>query len=105
VKDVVFRADKPSTLTEIRSDSITAPLTPASPWLQGAFVACFHGLTCIQARLESMSILLCCGMDGNDGIMSANGRDWPNWLPHPLWIRRECPRCNSVKFKEAELRR
>jgi hypothetical protein len=21
-----------------------------------------------------------------------------------LWIRRECPRCNSVKFKPAELR-
>jgi len=21
-----------------------------------------------------------------------------------LWIRRKCPRCNSVKFKQAELR-
>ena len=36
--------------------------------------------------------------------MSNTGRDWPNWLPHPLWIHRRCPRCNSVKFKEAELR-
>ena len=29
---------------------------------------------------------------------------WPEWLPHLLWIRRECPRCNSVSFKPAELR-
>jgi hypothetical protein len=29
---------------------------------------------------------------------------WPDWLPHLLWIRRECPRCNSAKFKDAELR-
>ena len=31
-------------------------------------------------------------------------RNWPKWLPHVLWPRRECPCCNSVKFKQAELR-
>jgi hypothetical protein len=31
-------------------------------------------------------------------------RNWPEWLPHPLWIRRRCPRCNGDKFKQAELR-
>jgi len=36
--------------------------------------------------------------------MSTASRNWPDWLPHPLWIRRQCPRCNSVKFKQAELR-
>ena len=29
---------------------------------------------------------------------------WPDWLPRLIWIRLECPRCNSVKFKPAELR-
>jgi hypothetical protein len=28
--------------------------------------------------------------------------NWPNWLPHLLWIRHECPRCTSVEFKPAE---
>jgi len=41
---------------------------------------------------------------GRGRHMSSAGRNWPDWLPHPLWIRRECPRCNSVKFKPAELR-
>ena len=36
--------------------------------------------------------------------MSRDTLVWPEWLPHPLWIRRRCPRCNSVKFKAAELR-
>lgn len=36
--------------------------------------------------------------------MSATNQDWPNWLPHLLWIRRQCPRCASVKFKAAETR-
>ena len=36
--------------------------------------------------------------------MSNTSRNWPDWLPHPLWIRRKCPCCNSVKFKQAELR-
>ena len=36
--------------------------------------------------------------------MSNSSRNWPDWLPHPLWIRRKCPRCNSMKFKQAELR-
>ena len=31
-------------------------------------------------------------------------RNWPQWLPRLLWLHRKCPRCNSVKFKEAELR-
>jgi hypothetical protein len=29
--------------------------------------------------------------------------NWHNWLPHLLWIHRQRPRCNSVKFKPAEL--
>jgi len=36
--------------------------------------------------------------------MNFSTRHWPNWVPHLLWIRRECPCCNSVKFKAAELR-
>jgi hypothetical protein len=36
--------------------------------------------------------------------MNFSNRTWPAWLPHALWIRRECPRCNSLKFKQAELR-
>ncbi len=28
----------------------------------------------------------------------------PAWMPHLLFIKRKCPRCNSVKFKQAELR-
>ena len=36
--------------------------------------------------------------------MSNGKRNWPDWLPHLLCIRRECPRCNSIKFKPAELR-
>jgi hypothetical protein len=36
--------------------------------------------------------------------MSESSRDWPAWLPHLLWIQRKCPRCNSVKFKQAESR-
>jgi len=31
-------------------------------------------------------------------------RNWPDWLPHLLWIRRKCPRCNSDNFKQAEPR-
>lgn len=30
--------------------------------------------------------------------------DWPSWLPHLLLIPRACPKCNSRKFKPAELR-
>ena len=36
--------------------------------------------------------------------MPAECLNWPNWLPRLLWLRRECPRCHSVKFKPAELR-
>jgi hypothetical protein len=36
--------------------------------------------------------------------MWSSSRDWPEWLPHLLAIRRVCPRCNSRKFKPAELR-
>jgi hypothetical protein len=35
--------------------------------------------------------------------MSRSFWNWPDWLPHPLWIR-ACPRCDSMKFKPAELR-
>jgi hypothetical protein len=41
---------------------------------------------------------------GRDRHMSSPGRHWPDWLPHPLWIRRVCPRCESVRFKPAEAR-
>jgi len=36
--------------------------------------------------------------------MNFSNRTWPNWVPRLLWIRRECPWCNSLKFKQAELR-
>lgn len=36
--------------------------------------------------------------------MHTDSREWPNWVPRLLLIRRQCPRCNSVKFKPAELR-
>jgi hypothetical protein len=36
--------------------------------------------------------------------MSITKQDWPNWLPHMLWIHRQCPRCASVNFKPAEMR-
>jgi hypothetical protein len=36
--------------------------------------------------------------------MSNARKDWPDWLPHLLCFRRKCPRCNSVKFKQAEMR-
>jgi hypothetical protein len=35
--------------------------------------------------------------------MSGETITWPNWLPRVLWIRRVCPRCDSVKFKPGEL--
>ena len=36
--------------------------------------------------------------------MDSSNRTWPNWMPRVLVIRRACPVCNSVKFKQAELR-
>lgn len=36
--------------------------------------------------------------------MDNTSRNWPQWLPRMLWIHRKCPWCNSVKFKQAELR-
>ena len=36
--------------------------------------------------------------------MNFSNRTWPNWVPRLLWIRHECPWCNSLKFKQAELR-
>jgi len=36
--------------------------------------------------------------------MSPVPRSWPDWLPHLLLIRRECPRCSSRTFKPAESR-
>jgi hypothetical protein len=34
--------------------------------------------------------------------MNTANWNWPNWLPHLLWMRHACPRCNSVTFKPAE---
>ena len=36
--------------------------------------------------------------------MSSTSRNRPEWMPQLLGFRRKCPRCNSVKFKQAELR-
>jgi len=36
--------------------------------------------------------------------MSIETMTWPRWLPRVLWMRRMCPRCNSVQFKPAESR-
>ena len=36
--------------------------------------------------------------------MNFSNRAWPDWVPRLLWIRHECPWCNSLKFKQAELR-
>ena len=36
--------------------------------------------------------------------MSNAGWHRPYWMPEILWIKCKCPRCNSVKFKAAELR-
>jgi hypothetical protein len=36
--------------------------------------------------------------------MNEVNNNWLSWVPQLLWRRRECPRCNSVKFKQAELR-
>ena len=36
--------------------------------------------------------------------MDTTHRDRPTWLPQLIWFRHECPRCNSVQFKPAELR-
>ena len=36
--------------------------------------------------------------------MNFSNKTWPKWVPHFVWLRRECPRCNSLKFKPAELR-
>jgi hypothetical protein len=34
--------------------------------------------------------------------MDSAGLNWPSSIPRLLWIRRECPRCSSIEFKEAE---
>jgi hypothetical protein len=36
--------------------------------------------------------------------MSDTSWMWPAWAPRPPLIRRKCPRCDSVRFKAAELR-
>ncbi len=34
--------------------------------------------------------------------MGTANRNWPMWLPHLLWLRHKCPRCNGGQFKAAE---
>jgi hypothetical protein len=34
--------------------------------------------------------------------MNTANPNWPNWLPHVLLMHHACPRCNSVRFKQAE---
>ncbi len=34
--------------------------------------------------------------------MSQSGLNWPSRIPRLLWMRRECPLCNSFEFKMAE---
>ena len=36
--------------------------------------------------------------------MASLQRHLPAWMTTMLWFRRECPRCNSVQFKQAEQR-
>lgn len=36
--------------------------------------------------------------------MKIANKFWPDWLQQVLWMKRECPRCNSIQFKPAELR-
>lgn len=36
--------------------------------------------------------------------MHSETMTWPSWLPRVLWPRRMCPHCNSIQFKQAELR-
>jgi hypothetical protein len=33
-----------------------------------------------------------------------SNRTWHRWVPRFVWLRRECPVCNSIQFKQAELR-
>jgi hypothetical protein len=42
---------------------------------------------------------------GVQGLLEMNfsNKARPNCVPHFVWLRRECPRCNSLKFKPAEL--
>ena len=28
--------------------------------------------------------------------------NWPPGLPRVLWVRRKCPRCSGIQFKQAE---
>jgi hypothetical protein len=34
--------------------------------------------------------------------MNTANPNWPNWLPHVLLMHHACPRCNSVRFKQAK---
>jgi hypothetical protein len=34
--------------------------------------------------------------------MKGTNSIWPQWAPRVLWMRRVCPCCNSVEFKQAE---
>ena len=36
--------------------------------------------------------------------MHFSSRKWPDLVPHLILIRRECPRCQSLKLNRAELR-
>jgi hypothetical protein len=36
--------------------------------------------------------------------MNFSGVTWPSWVPHLIWTRHQCPLCNSLEFKPAELR-
>jgi hypothetical protein len=36
--------------------------------------------------------------------MNFSSRTRRKWVPHYVWLPRECPRCNSIKFKTEELR-
>ncbi len=36
--------------------------------------------------------------------MNGTDWDWQRLLPNMIWMKHQCPRCNSNKFKAAELR-
>jgi hypothetical protein len=34
--------------------------------------------------------------------MNSGGLNWPSRIPRLLWMRRRCPLCTSIEFRQAE---
>src|SRR4051812_1632375 len=93
-------AAKQSAPMGTRSTCITERRIHAWRLQPEAFVACWRGWT----LTHDLARRTLCRPDCEGSRMSITKQDWPNWLPHMLWIHRQCPRCASVKFKPAETR-